>query len=404
MGFAFEYGSDTTVAIRVVGVGGGGGNAVNRMITGGVRGIDFVAINTDKQCLNYSAATMKLQIGDKLTRGLGAGGNPEMGRKAAQESEDEIRKMLEGANMVFITAGMGGGTGTGGAPIVAEIAKDMGILTVGVVTRPFNFEGRRRIDQANAGISELKEKVDALVVIPNERLKLVSDQKITFQNAFEVADNVLRQAVQSISELMTVPGLINLDFNDVATIMRNAGFAHMGVGRASGKEKAAEAAKMAIESPLLETSISGARGVLLNITGSPDMGLEEVEQAAAMVQEAAHPEAHIIFGAAIDEGLDDEIRITVVATGFDAQPTGLAKPAAVAVEDKPAEAPKAEAAAPAAPKADELEVPDFVQMMQSAPKQPVQEKPRAVAEDAQTAPSKKKDPFDDILSMFRDRK
>ena len=404
MGFAFEYGSDTTVAIRVVGVGGGGGNAVNRMITGGVRGIDFVAINTDKQCLNYSAAIMKLQIGDKLTRGLGAGGNPEMGRKAAQESEDEIRKMLEGANMVFITAGMGGGTGTGGAPIVAEIAKDMGILTVGVVTRPFNFEGRRRIDQANAGISELKEKVDALVVIPNERLKLVSDQKITFQNAFEVADNVLRQAVQSISELMTVPGLINLDFNDVATIMRNAGFAHMGVGRASGKEKAAEAAKMAIESPLLETSISGARGVLLNITGSPDMGLEEVEQAAAMVQEAAHPEAHIIFGAAIDEGLDDEIRITVVATGFDAQPTGLAKPAAVAVEDKPAEAPKAEAAAPAAPKADELEVPDFVQMMQSAPKQPVQEKPRAVAEDAQPAPSKKKDPFDDILSMFRDRK
>ena len=404
MGFAFEYGSDTTVTIRVVGVGGGGGNAVNRMITGGVRGIDFVAVNTDKQCLNYSAATMKLQIGDKLTRGLGAGGKPEVGAKAAQESEDEIRKMLEGADMVFITAGMGGGTGTGGAPVVARIAKDMGILTVGVVTRPFNFEGRRRIDQANAGISDLKEQVDARVVSPNERLKLVSDQKITFQNAFEVADNVLRQAVQSISELMTVPGLINLDFNDVATIIRNAGFAHMGVGRASGKEKAAEAAKMAIESPLLETSISGARGVLLNITGSPDMGLEEVEQAAAMVQEAAHPEAHIIFGAAIDEGLDDEIRITVVATGFDSQPTGLAKPAAVAVEEKPAEAPKAAAAAPAAPKADELEVPDFVQMMQSAPKQPAQEKPRAVAEDAQPAPSKKKDPFDDILSMFRDKR
>ena len=407
MGFAFEYGSDTTVTIRVVGVGGGGGNAVNRMITGGVKGIDFVAVNTDKQCLNFSAATMKLQIGDKLTRGLGAGGKPEVGCKAAQESEDEIRKMLEGADMVFITAGMGGGTGTGGAPVVARIAKDMGILTVGVVTRPFNFEGRRRIDQANAGIADLKEQVDALVVIPNERLKLVSDQKITFQNAFEVADNVLRQAVQSISELMTVPGLINLDFNDVATIMRNAGFAHMGVGRASGKEKAAEAARMAIESPLLETSISGARGVLLNITGSPDMGLEEVEQAAAMVQEAAHPEAHIIFGAAIDEGLDDEIRITVVATGFDNQPTGLAKPTAV-VEDKPVEAPKAEPvaapAAPAAPKADELEVPGFVQMMQNAPKQPVQEKPRAVAEDAQATPSKKKDPFDDILSMFRDRK
>ena len=403
MGFAFEYGTDTTVAIRVVGVGGGGGNAVNRMITGGVRGIDFVAINTDKQCLNYSAATMKLQIGDKLTRGLGAGGNPEMGRKAAQESEDEIRKMLEGANMVFITAGMGGGTGTGGAPVVAQIAKDMGILTVGVVTRPFNFEGRRRIDQANAGISELKEKVDALVVIPNERLKLVSDQKITFQNAFEVADNVLRQAVQSISELMTVPGLINLDFNDVATIMRNAGFAHMGMGRASGKDKAADAAKMAIESPLLETSISGARGVLLNITGSPDMGLEEVEQAASMVQEAAHPDAHIIFGAAIDEGLDDEIRITVVATGFDTQPTGIAKPAAVAA-DKPAEAAKPAEAQPAA----ELEVPEFVQKMRE-PAPTVKEPARAVAEEApapQPQPQKKKrehDPFDDILSMFRDK-
>ncbi len=402
MGFAFEYGTDTTVAIRVVGVGGGGGNAVNRMITGGVRGIDFVAINTDKQCLNYSAATMKLQIGDKLTRGLGAGGNPEMGRKAAQESEDEIRKMLEGANMVFITAGMGGGTGTGGAPVVAQIAKDMGVLTVGVVTRPFNFEGRRRIDQANAGIAELKEKVDALVVIPNERLKLVSDQKITFQNAFEVADNVLRQAVQSISELMTVPGLINLDFNDVATIMRNAGFAHMGMGRASGKDKAADAAKMAIESPLLETSISGARGVLLNITGSPDMGLEEVEQAASMVQEAAHPDAHIIFGAAIDEGLDDEIRITVVATGFDNQPTGMASPA-VKTEDKPAEAQPADA--PAQPAA-ELEVPEFVQKMREpAPaREPAK---RAVAEDAQPEPAQKKkrdhDPFDDILSMFRDR-
>ncbi len=403
MGFAFEYGTDTTVSIRVVGVGGGGGNAVNRMITGGVRGIDFVAINTDKQMLNYSAATMKLQIGEKLTRGLGAGGKPEVGRNAAQESEDEIRKMLEGANMVFITAGMGGGTGTGAAPIVAEIAKDMGILTVGVVTRPFNFEGRRRIDQANAGISELKEKVDALVVIPNERLKLVSDQKITFQNAFEVADNVLRQSVQSISELMTVPGLINLDFNDVATIMRNAGFAHMGIGRASGKDKAAEAAKMAIESPLLETSISGARGVLLNITGSPDMGLEEVEQAASMVQEAAHPDAHIIFGAAIDEGLDDEIRITIVATGFDNQPTGLAKPAAVAAEDKPAEE------QPPHQVSHEIEVPEFVKKMQEpAPTMAEPVRPAVQAEPAQPAqqPPKKKrehDPFDDILSMFRDK-
>ena len=415
MGFAFEYGSDASVAIRVVGVGGGGGNAVNRMITGGVRGIDFVAINTDKQCLNYSAATMKLQIGEKLTRGLGAGSNPEVGRKAAQESEDEIRKMLEGVNLVFITAGMGGGTGTGGAPVVAQIAKDMGILTVGVVTRPFSFEGRRRIDQANAGISELKEKVDALVVIPNERLKLVSDQKITFQNAFEVADNVLRQAVQSISELMTVPGLINLDFNDVATIMRNAGFAHMGVGRASGKEKASEAARMAIESPLLETSISGAHGVLLNITGSPDMGLEEVEQAAAMVQEAAHPDAHIIFGAAIDESLDDEIRITVVATGFDQQPSGLAKPA-VGGDNAPKteeSAPAGETAAPVAEAKDkpqsDVDVPEFVKLMQEGAYTAPREKepaPRAVAEDVQPPKKegkKRDDPFDDILRMFRDK-
>ena len=346
MSFAFETGGDSSVSIRVVGVGGGGGNAVNRMITGGIRGIDFVAINTDKQCLNYSAATMKLQIGEKLTHGLGAGSNPEVGRKAAQESEDEIRKMLEGINMVFITAGMGGGTGTGGAPVVAQIAKDMGILTVGVVTRPFPFEGKRRIEQAAAGIAELREKVDALVVVPNERLGMVCDQKITFQNAFEIADNVLRQAVQSISELMTVPGLINLDFNDVATIMRNAGYAHMGVGRASGKDKATEAAKMAIDSPLLETSITGAHGVLLNITGSPDIGLEEIEEAATMVQQAAHPDAHIIFGAAVDETLDDEMRITVVATGFDQMPPS--EPRNIVRDSEKPAAPAAAAAAPSA--------------------------------------------------------
>ncbi len=397
-----EMNQDRVVKIKVIGVGGAGNNVINRMISAGVDGVEFVVINTDKQELNKSVCKNKVQIGEKLTGGMGAGSKPEIGQKSAEESRAQISKILEGTDMVFITAGMGGGTGTGAAPIVAEIAKDMGILTVGVVTRPFNFEGRRRIDQANAGISELKEKVDALVVIPNERLKLVSDQKITFQNAFEVADNVLRQAVQSISELMTVPGLINLDFNDVATIMRNAGFAHMGMGRASGKDKAAEAARMAIESPLLETSISGARGVLLNITGSPDMGLEEVEQAASMVQEAAHPDAHIIFGAAIDEGLDDEIRITVVATGFDNQPTGLAKPAAVA-EDKPAEAQPAAQAAPA--QSNDLEVPEFVQKMRE-PAPAVKEAPRAVAEEAPAQAQKKKrehDPFDDILSMFRDK-
>ena len=428
MSFAFEVGGDSSVSIRVVGVGGGGGNAVNRMITSGVRGVDFVAINTDKQCLNYSAATMKLQIGEKLTHGLGSGSRPEIGCKAAQESEDEIRKMLEGANMVFITAGMGGGTGTGAAPVVAEIAKEMGILTVGVVTRPFTFEGRRRIEQANAGIVELKERVDALVVIPNERLKLVSEQKITFQNAFEVADNVLRQAVQSISDLMTVPGLINLDFNDVATIMRNAGFAHMGTGRASGKEKAAEAAQMAIESPLLETSIAGAHGVLLNITGSPDMGLEEVEQAAAMVQESAHPDAHIIFGAAIDENLDDEIRITVVATGFDDQPSGIAQPAFQQQKkepETPATAEPAQAAQPAAQAAQPAAQPaaEPVKPREEAP-QPAPTKPvesgsdldvpdffnnrkrsalerHAIAEDARKGDTRKGDTFDDILNMFR---
>ncbi len=321
MSFAIETGGDAPVNIRVIGVGGGGGNAVNRMIASGIRGIDYIAINTDRQVLNFSAATIKLQIGEKLTGGLGAGSNPEVGRKAAQESEDELRKMLENTQMVFITAGMGGGTGTGGAPVVAQIAKDLGILTIGIVTRPFVYEGRIRVEQANTGIAELREKVDALVIIPNERLKFVSDQKITLQNAFEVADNVLKQAVQSISELITVPGLINLDFADVCTVMRNAGYAHMGVGRASGKEKAEEAARMAIQSPLLETSIDGAHGVILNITGSPDIGLEEVEQAASMVQAAAHPDAHIIFGAAIDESLDDEIHITVIATGFDDKPS-----------------------------------------------------------------------------------
>ena len=400
MTFAFEAASENNVVIRVIGVGGGGGNAVNRMVTTGVRGIDFVAINTDKQALNYSAATMKLQIGQKATGGLGCGSNPGVGADAAQENEDEIRQMLQGANMVFITAGMGGGTGTGGAPVVASIAKEMGILTVGVVTRPFNFEGKKRIEQANAGIAALREQVDALVVIPNERLKLVSEQKITFQNAFEVADSVLHQAVQSISELMTVPGLINLDFNDVATIMRNAGYAHMGVGRASGKEKAVEAAKMAIASPLLETSINGARGVLLSITGSPDIGLEEVEQAATMVQEAAHPDAHIIFGAAVDEKLDDEIRITVVATGFDDAPKSMPvmTPAAVLEQQKPKAEP-APVAAPVVPPV--LEIP-VVEPIDEELVAEVKEEPQQ--EEAPVEKKKKSyDPFDDILSIFREK-
>ena len=319
MGFELEMDLDTVVSIKVVGVGGGGNNAVNRMIKSGLRGVEFIAINTDKQALNYSAATRKIQVGEKLTRGRGAGSKPEIGQKAAEESRDEIKQALEGTNMVFITAGMGGGTGTGGAPVVAEIARELGILTVGVVTRPFNFESKVRISQADAGIKELLGEVDSLVVIPNERLKYVSEQKISFANAFEIADNVLRQAVQSISELITVPGLINLDFADVTAIMKDAGYAHMVVGRAAGKDKAEEAAKLAIESPLLETSINGAKGVILNITGSPNIGLEEVEAAATMVQMAAHPDAHIIFGAAIDEKMEDEVCITVIATGFESK-------------------------------------------------------------------------------------
>lgn len=334
MSYAFETGAESGVVIKVIGVGGGGGNAVNRMVGSGIKGIDFIAVNTDKQALNYSAADVKLQVGEKLTGGRGAGSKPDVGEKAARESEDEIRKLLEGSNMVFITAGMGGGTGTGGAPVIAEIAKSMGILTIGIVTRPFTWEGKRRVEQASEGIAALKEKVDALVIIPNERLKLVSEQKITLQNAFEVADSVLLQGVQSISELITVPGIINLDFADISTVMTDAGYAHMGTGRASGKEKAMEAAKMAIRSPLLETSIDGAKRVIINITCSPDISLEEVEDAATMVQQAAHPDVHLIWGAAIDDTLEDEVRIAVIATGFDSG-APVSKKAEAAIGDKP---------------------------------------------------------------------
>ena len=316
----FELDNDydgVEVTIKVIGVGGGGGNAVNRMIEGGMQGVEFISINTDAQALKNSKASQKIVIGDRLTRGRGAGGVPERGQKAAEESRDEIAAAIKGCQMIFIAAGMGGGTGTGAAPVVAEIAREAGILTVGVVTKPFGFEGRRRMTQAEQGIEELRSKVDSLVIIPNERLKYATDQKITFANAFEIADDVLRQAVQSISDLIRDTGFINLDFADVTAIMKDAGLAHMGVGRAAGKGKAEEAAKMAISSPLLETSINGARGVLINVTGSMDIGLEEVEQAATLVQQAVHPDALTIFGAAFDETLDDEIRVTVIATGFD---------------------------------------------------------------------------------------
>ena len=297
MAFELDDNFDSGVNIKVIGVGGGGNNAVNRMISTKIRGVEFIAINTDKQALVNSKATNKIAIGEKRTKGHGAGSNPEVGAAAAEESIDEIKKAMEGADMVFITAGMGGGTGTGAAPMVAKAAKDMGILTIGVVTKPFAFEGKRRMMQAEEGIKKLIDSVDSLVIIPNERLKEVSDTRITLLNAFTEADDVLRHGVQSISDLINVPGIVNLDFADVSSVMLNAGYAHMGVGEASGKDKAELAAKAAISSPLLETSIAGARGIIINITASPDIGLEEVDIASSMVKEEAHPDANIIWGA-----------------------------------------------------------------------------------------------------------
>ncbi len=291
------------------------------MVRAGVTGVDFVAVNTDKQALNISSAEYKIQIGEKLTHGQGAGSDPEVGRKSAEESRSQISKALEDTDMVFITAGMGGGTGTGAAPIVAEAAKEQGILTVGVVTKPFGFEGRRRMMQAEKGIEDLRGKVDSLVIIPNDRLKHATDQKITFANAFEIADDVLKQAVMSISDLIRETGFINLDFADVTAIMKDAGLAHMGVGRSAGKGKAEEAARLAISSPLLETSIQGAQGILVNVTGASDIGLDEVYEAANMVKELVHPDANTIFGATFDDSLGDEIRVTVIATGFDEKRT-----------------------------------------------------------------------------------
>ncbi len=324
---------DNVVVLKVVGVGGAGNNVVNRMAKTGTTGVEFVSINSDKQALAKSGADQTIQIGEKLTHGQGAGSNPEIGRKSAEESRNEIARSIEDADMVFITAGMGGGTGTGAAPVIAEVAQEAGKLTVGVVTKPFKFEGKRRMDQALAGINQLMGKVDSLLIIPNDRLKYATDQKITLANAFEIADDVLRQAVTSISDLITNTGFINLDFADVATIMRGAGLAHMGVGYAIGKGKAEEAARMAVSSPLLETSINGARGVLINITGSDDMGLEDVEAAANLVQEAAHPEANIIFGTTFDNTMEDQIRVTVIATGFE-EPKAEAVPV---MEAKPVE-------------------------------------------------------------------
>ena len=308
--------NEGSAIIKVIGVGGGGNNAVNRMIDAGIKGVEFIAVNTDKQALQISKANTRIQIGEKITRGLGAGADPNVGAQSAEESKSEIAEALRGADMVFVTAGMGGGTGTGAAPTVAACAKEMGILTIGVVTKPFTFEGKKRLAQAERGIESLKGKVDTLVVIPNDKLLQIIDRKTSIIDAFRMADDVLRQGVQGISDLIANPGLVNLDFADVKTIMLNTGMAHMGVGRASGENRAEDAAKEAIQSPLLETSIEGARGVIINITGSSSLGLQEVNTAAELVQRSVDPEANIIFGTVIDESLEDELLITVIATGF----------------------------------------------------------------------------------------
>jgi len=396
MTFERDNNCESGVVIRVIGVGGGGNNAVNRMIAANIRGVEFVTVNTDRQALRKSEAPVQMVIGEKITKGFGAGANPEVGARAAEESIDEIKKMLAGADMVFVTAGMGGGTGTGAAPIVARLAHEMGILTIGIVTKPFSFEGKRRMEQAEQGIKELRQYVDSLVVIPNEKLKQVSDTRITLGNAFEIADDVLRRGVQSISELINVPGFINLDFADVTSVMKNAGYAHMGVGGATGSDKAELAARAAISSPLLETSIHGARGILISITASHDVGLEEVDLASSMISREAHPDANVIWGLAFDEALDDEMRITIIATGFENQEQAVAAPVVEAVTEPVVEAPVASAqpaipAQPAAPA--QPAVPVVEPVASHAPKYDSEGEDSSISEDD----------FDNIMSIFRNR-
>ena len=344
--------TESFAQIRVIGIGGGGSNAINRMIAEGLGGVDFVAVNTDAQALMLSNAPKRVRVGDKLTRGLGVGGDAELGQKAAEESSDELCEVLRGSDMVFITAGMGGGTGTGAAPVIARIAREMDALTIGVVTRPFSWEGSVRTETAMAGIEQLKEAVDTLIVIPNDRLLEITDKRVSLQAAFTLADDVLRQGVQGISELITVPGLINLDFADVRTIMSEGGAALMAVGRASGENRAVEAAQEAISSRLLDITIDGARGILFNVTGGPDLSLFEVNEAASIVKQTAHPDVNLIFGAVIDEKLSDEIRIIVIATGFD-QTERRSRPVR-AMFSEPVEFP-----VPAYDK-DDLEIPAFL--------------------------------------------
>lgn len=408
MTFERDDSCESGVVIRVIGVGGGGNNAVNRMIAANIRGVEFVTINTDRQALRNSDAPTQMVIGEKITKGFGAGANPDIGARSAEESIEDIKRMLTGADMVFVTAGMGGGTGTGAAPIVARVAHEMNILTIGIVTKPFAFEGKRRMEQAERGIKELRQYVDSLVVIPNEKLKQVSDTRITLGNAFEIADDVLRRGVQSVSELINVPGFINLDFADVTSVMKNAGYAHMGVGGATGADKAELAAKAAISSPLLETSIHGAKGILISITASHDVGLEEVDQASSMISREAYPDANVIWGLAFDDSLDDEMRITIIATGFDdkmedAPAAGPAVREAVPeaapaqpakVETPEVREPAAAAAASAAP----VSAPSAQPLSQPAP----ESHPPKYDSDGEDS-SISEDDFDNIMSIFKSR-
>ncbi len=417
MTFEHDDSCDSGVSIKVVGVGGGGNNAVNRMIETNIRGVEFISINTDIQALRSSNSPNQVVIGEKITKGHGAGANPEIGARAAEENLEDIKAVLAGTDMVFITAGMGGGTGTGAAPIVARIAKEMGILTVGIVTKPFAFEGRRRMEQAEAGITNLEDYVDSLVIIPNERLKLISDNRITLANAFEYADDVLRRGVQSISELINVTGFINLDFADVSAIMKDGGFAHMGVGKGEGKDKAEQAAREAITSPLMETSIEGARGILVSITASRDIGLEDVELCSSLIAQEAHPDATVIWGAAFDPELEDTIKVTLIATGFEKKDgTPSVKAQRLAEKNKPAEKKaEPEKAAQAAQPVAEQRIPRReLPLSPSAQTAPAQQSTPAPMEETDLVEEPifssrgdstdsviSDDEFDDIMSMLR---
>ncbi|MDR2615309.1 MAG: cell division protein FtsZ [Oscillospiraceae bacterium] len=390
--YEIETGPDNVVVIKVVGVGGAGNNAVDDMLNRGViKGVEFIAVNTDKPVLSKSKATTKIQIGEKVTKGQGAGANPEIGRRAAEESRNEIAKVLEETDMVFIAAGMGGGTGTGAAPLIADIAREVGALTVGIVTKPFVFEGAKRMRHAEEGINNMLGKVDSLLVIPNDRLRHVSEQKITFQNAFEIADSVLNQAVESILEIVMNTGLINVDFADVTTVMANSGYAHIGLGEATGKTKAEEAVRKAVASPLMETSINGAGGILINFTGSLDLSLDDVYEAAEIVHEAVSPEADIIIGASIDDSMDDKVRVAIIATKFPEPPqfgAGSA-PAVRQAEPKRASSHTERSGAFSAPQSSVTPAaPRREQPEPRAPEPPVEQE---------------KDPFEEIIKIFESR-